>query len=188
MAYYAVTYSDELYHHGIKGQKWGVRRYRNEDGTLTELGKRRIGGGKKDKRVDYDKKTGRILDDDSRENAERKIHQQVAQDYQSVANAANSAANFARTGSNLANRTSQRRQQKARDAAKSKIDVSNMSNKELQDAITRMNLERQYKDLKTSDLATGRSGVSDILADAGDVLAMAASAASIAYVFYQMTH
>jgi uncharacterized protein YnzC (UPF0291/DUF896 family) len=32
---------DELYHHGIKGQKWGERRYQNEDGTLTEAGKRR---------------------------------------------------------------------------------------------------------------------------------------------------
>ena len=30
-----------LYHHGIKGQKWGVRRYQNEDGSLTEAGKRR---------------------------------------------------------------------------------------------------------------------------------------------------
>ena len=30
-----------LQHHGIKGQKWGVRRYRNEDGTLTSAGKKR---------------------------------------------------------------------------------------------------------------------------------------------------
>lgn len=29
-------------HHGIKGQKWGVRRYQNEDGSLTELGKKRL--------------------------------------------------------------------------------------------------------------------------------------------------
>lgn len=32
----------ELYHHGILGQKWGVRRYQNEDGSLTEAGKRRL--------------------------------------------------------------------------------------------------------------------------------------------------
>lgn len=31
----------ELYHHGIKGQKWGVRRYQNKDGTLTDAGKTR---------------------------------------------------------------------------------------------------------------------------------------------------
>ena len=31
----------ELYHSGIKGQKWGVRRFQNEDGTLTEAGKAR---------------------------------------------------------------------------------------------------------------------------------------------------
>lgn len=38
MTYY---YESELYHHGIKGQKWGERRFRNEDGTLTEAGKKR---------------------------------------------------------------------------------------------------------------------------------------------------
>ena len=31
----------ELYHHGIKGQKWGIRRFQNEDGSLTAEGKKR---------------------------------------------------------------------------------------------------------------------------------------------------
>ena len=34
-------YNNELYHYGIKGQKWGVRRYQNKDGTLTYEGKKR---------------------------------------------------------------------------------------------------------------------------------------------------
>ena len=32
---------DELYHHGIKGMRWGVRRFQNEDGTLTAQGRQR---------------------------------------------------------------------------------------------------------------------------------------------------
>ena len=31
----------QLYHHGIKGQRWGVRRFQNKDGTLTAAGKKR---------------------------------------------------------------------------------------------------------------------------------------------------
>jgi len=37
------SYSDFLAHHGILGQKWGIRRYQNPDGTLTEEGKKRYG-------------------------------------------------------------------------------------------------------------------------------------------------
>lgn len=37
----------ELYHHGIKGQKWGVRRFQNKDGSLTPLGKKRSSSSEK---------------------------------------------------------------------------------------------------------------------------------------------
>ena len=45
MDYYVagIPYSAELYHHGIKGQKWGIRRYQNPDGSLTPEGKAKYG-------------------------------------------------------------------------------------------------------------------------------------------------
>ena len=52
--------SDFLLHYGVKGQNWGVRRYQNEDGTLTEEGKRHYGyydkpdGTKDYKRIEKD--------------------------------------------------------------------------------------------------------------------------------------
>ena len=51
---YRVTYSNELYHYGVKGQKWGIRRYQNPNGTLTEEGKIRYG---------VDPKTGKLSDE-----------------------------------------------------------------------------------------------------------------------------
>lgn len=44
---------DDLYHHGTKGMKLGVRRYQNEDGSLTNAGKKRYG----DELTGSDKKT-----------------------------------------------------------------------------------------------------------------------------------
>lgn len=41
MGYYYICNGDVLYHHGIKGQKWGRRRFQNEDGSLTPAGKER---------------------------------------------------------------------------------------------------------------------------------------------------
>ena len=60
--------STELYHWGIKGQKWGNRRFQNPDGTLTELGKERYGryenGGKRVGASTYRKGDAAYLSDD----------------------------------------------------------------------------------------------------------------------------
>lgn len=62
-----MVYESNLYHHGIKGQKWGVRRYQNPDGTLTDKGKKRYSFGedgseksvkKLNKMLEADKKYG----------------------------------------------------------------------------------------------------------------------------------
>ena len=58
------TYKNELYHWGIKGMKWGVRRYQNKDGTLTAAGKKHYNGdgnaGEEAEQVEYaPKQTGK---------------------------------------------------------------------------------------------------------------------------------
>lgn len=47
MNYYAIERSTSLSHHGILGQKWGIRRFQNKDGSLTSAGKTRYKTGNK---------------------------------------------------------------------------------------------------------------------------------------------
>lgn len=50
-----MTKNNYIYHHGIKGQRWGVRRFQNEDGSLTSSGKARYNqDGTKKNAIDMD--------------------------------------------------------------------------------------------------------------------------------------
>lgn len=165
--------SYELYHFGIKGMKWGIRRYQNDDGTYTEAGLER---------------RRKAIDD----NAFRGILKKEADSYKAQAD---NALSIGREGVNVGravNSMHSRRQQRKLDALKEKREaeldeeLKNMDDKTLQQAVNRLNMERNYKNLKTADIKAGRSLVDDVLDDAGSVLAIGASAATIALAIYQI--
>lgn len=65
MTTWVCTRQGELYHHGIKGQKWGVRRFQNKDGSLTPEGKKRYD--------EPEKRDNDITDEERRRKIKRNI-------------------------------------------------------------------------------------------------------------------
>ena len=65
---------NNLQHHGIPGQKWGVRRFQNKDGSLTTAGKKRVKDGNstvKDERKEASKNRRNLSDADLKKRIER---------------------------------------------------------------------------------------------------------------------
>jgi len=164
--------SEILAHHGILGMKWGVRRYQNKDGTLTNAGKRR-----------YER--------DIRENASRKKENRIDVSEPDPKRYAKEdltrAKNVVDSGSRL---VKQAKQVESESASKSKnrLDLSDLSDKELRDRINRENLERQYNDLFNDgpSISRGRSFVRTVLNNGDVILASTSSALAIALAMKEL--
>lgn len=133
----------DLRHHGIKGQKWGVRRFQNKDGSLTPAGAKRYS----------------------------------ADDYKSALDKVNKADKTLKDVKKMRNEAEAKTYEK-----KIKYDLSKMSDKDLQQAVNRLNMEERYTQVMAQRhrLEQGEDKVNKILNVAGSALTGAATALTIA--------
>lgn len=182
---YVMMPDGELYHWGIKGMKWGVRRYQNKDGTLTDAGK---------KRYDYESDRGGYNQTD--ENGVRyKVSKKgnvdtikaeparyAKEDNEALKNVVDQSKGLTNSVKSL-NDFSIRQTKKNRP----QMDLSNMTDQEMRNQINRALLEKQYNDMFAPQKVTkGREYVGDILEGAGAVLGVASSAVGLAVGIYTL--
>ena len=151
-----------LCHHGIRGMKWGVRRYQNKDGSLTPAGK---------KRADRDMAD---LSNKKKKNYEAKPDKWVKEDMERSKKLVDSSSQANREVQNAIDRHSS-------SPKKIKMDLSKMSDQQMRQEINRAMLERQYNELfapqKTS---RGKEYAKKTLNAVGTTLALTSSALGIA--------
>lgn len=159
----------ELYHHGIKGQRWGVRRYQNADGSLTAAGQKRYDRDIRENNAK--KKENRAIIDGP--DPKRWVTEDLYRSKQVVD-----------VHSDLVKELKKLEQTTTPKPTTKRLDLSKMSDKELRDQINRELLEQQYNklfaDTSATQVSKGRTILQDTLDVAGSVLAITGSALSIA--------
>ena len=168
----------ELKHHGIKGQRWGVRRYQNSDGTLTNAGKRRYERDAREKEFNkYDPSTNKYYKQskkNGRTDLEVDANRYVKEDISRSKKIMDETSNMTRTLKN-ANDTL------IKNKSKPRMDLSKMSDQELRNQLNRELLERQYNDMfNAPKVSKGREYAKKVLDTAGSILAVGSSALAIA--------
>lgn len=178
-----------LRHWGIKGMKWGVRRYQNEDGTLTEAGIKRYNRDADEKGYDRASSTGdryKVVGQGKDQRNERLNADAKRYAREDLERSKGLTESTRQLTSNLKTVT----EASIRNANKNRpqMDLSNMSDKEMRDAINRALLERQYNDMFAPQKSTrGREIASKTLETAGNVLAITGSALGIALSIKALT-
>lgn len=172
-----VIRDGQLYHWGLKGMKWGVRRYQNKDGTLTDAGKKRYYRDADNAGYKEQSGTGaryKITKKGKKERYDADVDKWVKDDIDNASGVLNKSASITGNLKNL-NEIAKRNRKQTR------VDLSNMTDKEMRDKINREMLERQYNDMFTPQKAQrGHEYVSTVLEVAGSVLTIGATSLMIA--------
>lgn len=163
--------NNSLTHYGIRGMKWGVRRYQNKDGSLTVAGQKRYDRDIQDN--NSKKKDNRIVIDGP--NARRWVKEDVDRTKKVV----DSTSNLVKDLEKLDDTSRALRTKKT-------VDLSEMSDQELRDRINRANLERQYLSSLEPEVSKGRDYARAVLDTAGSVLALGSSALAIALAIKEL--
>lgn len=175
-----------LYHAGIKGMKWGVRRYQNKDGSLTDAGKKRYARDAREKGYGEQDEAGRYYKTAGKKGGRKETLDVDADRY--VTEDMTRAKRVAEEGGNLANRLKNINDKAMRNQPKTRMNLDDMTDKELRDRINRELLERQYNDVfNPPQVNKGRETAGKILDTAGDVLVVAGAAVGLALSIRELT-